>query len=140
MGRAWQGSSVVDEGDNGIPPPLVPVPVSGNVRGGKDEREIGHARRFKQVRPARGLRAGWFGGLGWVGGGRQGEAARTTQQLHCYSLNSEVSAYGLRVFCNLHESHVALCYQLCRFFDGESTHRKSLYGSVDISNHELSPD
>lgn len=69
MGRARQGSSVVDEGADGIPPPLVPVPASGKVRGGDDVREIGHARGFKRGRPARGLRAGWFGGFGfWVWG------------------------------------------------------------------------
>lgn len=65
MGRARKGSSVVDEGGNGFPPPLAPVPVSGKGRGGDDEREIGHSRRFKQDRPARGLRAGWFGGFGF---------------------------------------------------------------------------
>lgn len=71
MGGARQGSSVVDEGDNGIRPPRVTVPVSGKVRGGDDEREIGHRRRFKQHRPARGLRGGWCGGFGfWLWGGR----------------------------------------------------------------------
>lgn len=63
MGRTRLGSSVVDEGTDGTAPPLFAVPVSGKVRGGKDEREIGHARRFKRGRPARGLHAGRFGVL-----------------------------------------------------------------------------
>lgn len=89
MGRARQGSSVVDEGGNGIPPPLVPVPVSGKGRGGDDKREIGHARRFKQDRPARDVRAGGLGvlvfgcgeGLDWVCGGFKGRCCRAAAKI-----------------------------------------------------------